>query len=151
MADIFFSQSNPADASRFRSFNYVHVPLGGNRHLITCTGIVIIDYKGETSDAWRRDKLHLSFPIPELPAGQWLNLDYWAPFLTINAIFNQDQSINAGWAVDEVGLEVPQNRTIPALSIVADIAVRDSDGWLYRVGYNVTVSGQFVSAPPGPG
>ncbi|HET6418692.1 MAG TPA: hypothetical protein VFG19_00960 [Geobacteraceae bacterium] len=150
MADIYIHQGNPDDATRFSSQYWVQTPVANDRYLVTISGIVIIDYKGITSDEWRRDRLHLGikFPTDFFPKNKILKLEQWAPFITINAIYNKDESVNAGWAVDNFGLD---DVTIGGyISIWADIAVRDSDGYLFRLGYNVTVSGYFADMPPGP-
>ena len=151
MADVNFHQLNPDDAPRFRSQYWVHTPVANDRHLVTLSGIVVIDYKGITSDEWRHDTLHLgiAFPSDFFPQKKVLKLEYWAPFVTINAIYNKDAAVNAGWAVDDFGVSLSPDKTVSgSIHIWANIAVRDSDGYLYRVGYNLTVSGVFVDPPP---
>ena len=153
MADIYLSINNPADEPSFRSSHWVHTPVAYDRHLVNLTGIVIIDYKGITSGQWRRDRLHLAVPFPRdfFPANEWFKLENWAPFVTINAIYNQDEAVNAGWAVDDFGIDPqPGMKLYNSLGIWADIAVRDQDGYLYRVGYNVSVTGVITDPPPGP-
>jgi hypothetical protein len=149
MADINIHQANEPD--RFSSQYWVHIPVANERHLVTLSGIVIIDYKGITSDDWRRDRLHLGikFPTNFFPAKKMLKIEQWAPFITINAIYNKDKSVNAGWAVDNFGLS--DDKIAGYIAIWADIAVRDSDGYLFRIGYNITVSGYFIDTPPAPG
>lgn len=153
MANIYYSQLNPEDEGRFRSHHWVHTEVANNRHLVTITGVAVIDYKGISSDSWRRDRLFLTlrFPTGFLPPGKWLRIEHWAPFVTINAIYNKDQAVNAGWAVDEFGLSRPPEMKVSnAIGIWANLAVRDTDGYLYRVGYSLTVSGVAADPPPGP-
>lgn len=145
---IDFSQLVPAQAWRFRSPHWVHTEVANNRHLVTLTGIVIIDFKG-TGSAWRRDRLNLGlrFPTSFFPAGKWFQIEHWAPFITINAIANHQHAVNAGWAVDQFG--GPDVKKISnSVGIWADIAIRDVDGYLFRVGYTLTVSGRFTEPPP---
>jgi len=147
---IHFNQLRRSDEWRFRSSHWVHTEAVGNKHLVTLTGIVVIDFKG-TGDDWLRDRLYLTlrFPSGFLPPGKWFQVEHWAPFVTINAIANEQQAVNAGWAVDEFG--DPGHVIIrDVVTIWADIAIRDIDGLLYRVGYSLTVSGTFTDPPPEP-
>ena len=152
MADINYSQLIPEQAGHFKSHHWVHTEVANNRHLVTITGIAKIDYKGTSRDRWRRDRLllGLKFPTSFIPRGKWFQIEHWAPFVTINAIFNEDLSRNAGWAVDEFGLSRPtQMKVRNSVGIWARIGVRDSDGKIIRVGYSLTVSG-VISDPPPP-
>ncbi len=153
MADISYSQLIPDQAGYFKSHHWVRTEVANNRHLVTLTGIAVIDYKGRTRDAWRRDRLLLGlrFPTGFLPPGKWFKIEHWAPFVTINAIYNEDYSRNAGWAVDEFGLSRPREMKVSNhIGIWANLAVRDSDGVIFRVGYSLTVSGVAADPPPGP-
>ena len=151
MADINYSMLIPEHAGRFKSSHWVHTEVANHRHLVTLTGITIIDYKGITGDSWRRDRLFLGlrFPTSFLPSGKWFKIEHWAPFVTINAIYNKDESRNAGWAVDEFGMSRPADMKVRNnIGIWAHLAVRDSDGYLFRVGYSLTVSGVIADPPP---
>jgi hypothetical protein len=146
---IMYSQFIHDHAGRFVFPHSVHVPVANNKHLVVLTGTAIIDFKGHTSDDWRRDRLVLNLKFPSiLPQGKAFKIEQWAPFVTINAIYNQDEADNAGWAVDCFGLHAPTQKedmkTTLAVAIWADIAVRDSDGYLFRVAYNLTLSGIFA-------
>ena len=79
------------------------------------------------------------------------------PFASLSAIFNRGQSINSGFAVDAwrshhfgSGTDVLTNRPVNNLfaGINVDLAVRDSDAWLYRLGYNITLIGKIVFVAP---
>ena len=151
MANIYYSQLVPEDAGRFKSHHWVHTEVANNRHLVTITGIAVIDYKGTSRDRWRRDKLELGLKFPRgfLPPGKWFKIEHWAPFVTINAVLNEDYYRNAGWAVDEFGLSRPQEMKVSnSIGIWAKIAARDSDGYLFRVGYSLTISGVAAEPPP---
>lgn len=146
---IEFSELRSTEESLFRSSHWVHTEAIGNRHLVTLTGIAIIDFPGSGAD-WRRERLGLTLRFPNIfPGAEWLQVEHWAPFVTINAIANVHESVNAGWAVDE--FEGPGPVKIrDGIKIWANIAVRDVDGYLIRVGYSVTVSGYFIAPPEGP-
>ena len=77
--------------------------------------------------------------------------------MSLSAIFNQGQSINSGFAVDAwrpnhfgSGTDVLSNRPVNNLfsGINVDLAVRDTDAWLYRLGYNITLLGKIVFVAP---
>ncbi len=144
----------------FRSQHWLYTPLPDDRVVVTLTGIIVLrldgldGYKGESSDHWRHDHLNitLGFPTHFFPKNplKHLKVEQWAPLITVNAIYDQGDAVDAGWAVDDFGINLPGHKTIfGAIGIWADLAVRDSDAWLYRIAYDLTVSGVFVQ-PPGP-
>lgn len=147
------------NAWRFVEPHQLHVDLGDGRHLITLSGTVLLGkggvgpggYVGVSPDEWRRDRLQLTLDIPygaDLPwhePGKWLLLYQFTPFVTINAIYNAGESNNAGWAVDQFGLFKIGNmgwHVKNRLGLWADLAVRDSDGTIYRVAYSLTALGR---------
>jgi len=62
------------------------------------------------------------------------------------ALFNRSTAVNAGWAVDAAWAEVAEgNREFlqdDFLLFRALIAVSDVDGYLYRISYSVTLTGE---------
>jgi len=154
--------------------------------LLVLSGVVIADLKGDSGSQWDYQTVsftpdmagpddpgsisgplnwainHYSIPKPPgSPGAQYLirfSLEEWAPFVTLNSIFNEGQSINSGFAVDvwrpnhfENGTDVVTNRPVNNLftGINADLAVRDTDAWLYRLGYNITLLGKIVFVAAG--
>ena len=145
------------------------------RWQLLLSGVVLLDLKGESGASWRRETLHI---VPDMngPAQQIssryglplspgiigrdsfaaFQVEQIAPFATIGSIFNQNHSVNSGFAVDV-------SRPHPFFSaqdvvtgtvrdnlfhgIQADVAVRDSDAFLYRVGYRITLVGRIVFCP----
>src|SRR5436190_9231487 len=149
--------------------------------LLVLSGVVIADLKGDSSSQWEYqtvsfipdmagpdDPSSTSGPLnwaisqysipkpPGYPGAQYLirfSIEEWAPFVTLNSIFNEGPSINSGFAVDvwrpnhfENGTDVLTNGPVNNLftGINADLAVRDTDAWLYRLGYNITLLGKLV-------
>ena len=151
---IVLSQLRDWEADLFTSSHWVHTEAVGNRHLVTMTGVVIVNFSGNATDnEWRRDTVELHLKFPDIfPAGpvKWFKVEHWAPFITINAIANDQQSIDAGWAVDDFGGPGPVEFR-DGLKIWANLAVREINGNIARIGYSVTVSGFFVDPPMGPG
>ncbi len=141
MARVISELSEPG---LFRSRHWMHSHMSNNKELINIKGIVLINEKGAGSN-WDRStvKLLIKFPSNIIPNGKKFRVEQWAPFVTINAIYNKNKAINAGWAVDDFW--GPGSVTIEnSFSIHLNIAVRDIDGWLYRAAYDVTLSGRFV-------
>lgn len=101
--------------------------------------------------------------VPRPPGTE--NVDYqiafqveqWAPFAALGSVFDQNQSINAGFAVDRwrpapfySGTEIATGQNLGNLfaAIRVDVAVRDIDAWLHRVNYHITLLGTIRFLPP---
>jgi hypothetical protein len=97
-----------------------------------------------------------TYAIPK-PTNTNYNLAFqvqqYAPLVTINAIFDAATAINAGWAADAfrptpfgTGTDVTTHASLGSLfsGMDVDLAVRDTDAWLYRLGYTVTLIGKIV-------
>jgi hypothetical protein len=154
--------------------------------LLILSGVVISNFKGDSAASWNTQTVSFipdmagtddptstsgplnwaisQYNIPR-PAGTVgkdylvrFALDEWSPFVTLGSIFDQDQSINAGFAVNDwrpnpfdSGKDVVSGAQVGQIftGVVADLAVSDSDAWLYRLNYNITLLGQIVFiAPP---
>jgi hypothetical protein len=146
--------------------------ISGQKWLLVLSGVGIVNMKGKTSDDWLHDEVHIlpdmrgpldfaigRWGIPRPPGTEGLQylvgfqLDQWSPFAALNAVYDQDQSVNAGFAVDSwrpspfaSGADSFSGHQVGNIftGIIADTAVRDSDAWLYRVGYNITLEGRIV-------
>jgi hypothetical protein len=153
--------------------------------LLVLSGVVIADLEGNSSAQWLHETLsftpdmagpddptatsgplnfaisHFSIPKPPgSPGAQFLirfSLEEWAPFASLSSIFNQNQSINSGFAVDTwrpnhfgSGTDVLSNRPVNNIfsGINVDVAVRDTDAWIFRVGYNITLLGKIAFIAP---
>lgn len=144
------------------------------RWQLVLSGVVLIDMKGVTPAQWRRETLLISpdlrapikfaaqrFGVP-LPPGNdssyYANfqVEQWAPFSTLSSVFNANQSVNSGFAVDAwrpepffAATDLATNAQVSNLfaGVQSDIAVRDSDAFLYRVGYHITLIGRIVFSP----
>lgn len=143
----FVEGSQNYGGDRFESLHSVRTLTGDNKQLITLTGIVRVELQG-TGKQWREEEVSIEPRIVYIPKDRALLVKHWAPFLTINSIYNKDTAVNAGWAVNNFWIELPQDRKItfrsPFVVVKARILVRDTDGWLLRVGYHITLSGDLV-------
>jgi len=86
------------------------------------------------------------------------SVEEWSPFVSLGSVFDQGPSVNAGFAVDnwrpnhfESGTDVVSSGTVTNIftGVNADLAVNDTDAWIYRLGYHITLIGRITFiAPP---
>jgi hypothetical protein len=100
----------------------------------------------------------IRFPFPGIEGSQYslaFQVEQLAPYASISSIFNQGVSNNSGFAVDVwrpnhygAGIDAFSHQSVGNLfsGLQVDVAVRDTDAWLYRVGYNITLLGKIVFA-----
>ena len=104
---------------------------------------------------------HYSIPKPPgSPGVEYVirfSVEEWAPFASLSSIFNQDESINSGFSVETwrpnhfgSGTDVLSKRPVNNLfsGINVDVALRDTDAWIYRLSYNITLIGKIVFVAP---
>jgi hypothetical protein len=140
--------------------------------LLTLSGVGMVNFKGNSGSQWREETLLLqpdiknpmrhairtyAIPTPsgaeDSQYGLAFQVDQWSPYASISEIFNKDQSINSGFAV-RVWRPNPFNTGKNAFShqhvinlytgLQVDVAVRDTDASLNRVGYNILLLGRIV-------
>ena len=144
------------------------------KFLLVLSGVVIANLEGNCGSQWLQETLSFfpdmagpqnsgplnwainRFAIPKPPGQNFsigFSLEEWAPFASLSSIFNQDQSINSGFAVDvwrpnhfTTGTDAFTHSTVGSIftGINVDVAVRDTDAWIYRISYNVTLLGKIV-------
>ena len=122
----------------------------GERGAYTLTGVALYTFEGSPGQQWNRGRLDLRVAIPDLPNGKGLKLEHWAPFVTLNAIANDHEAVDAGWAVDRFQLDNAGEPSIRTAEVSAQLAVRDIDGFVLRVGYVIHLLGTLadVVVPP---
>lgn len=138
--------------------------------VLNLTGVVIPNFKsGVGGSQWGRETidffpdsrtplthalLEADVPIPPRPAYDnrpYLEMEQWTLFATINAIYDAHKAVDAGFAVDRwrpikggiIDQTGAQNYNVFA-GMSVDIAARDVDAWVYRVGYSITLIGRIV-------
>ncbi len=85
-------------------------------------------------------------------------VEYMVPFVALSSVFDQNTAVNAGFSVNawrphqyvtlidsRPGGNAPTLRTI-FNGVDADLAVRDSDAWIHRISYHITLMGKIVFA-----
>ena len=105
---------------------------GASNRLFIYTGVAVFNFVG-TGAAFRRDFIDFEFGRVFAP-GQVQDVLATG---SLNAVRNENSAVNAGWAVDRVAARYdPADQRI---RIRADLAVSDSDGALFRMGFQATV------------
>ena len=108
------------------------------------TGVVLFEPVKGTGDEWLRTKVDFSVPLRNLGVNKALRLDFWAPFVTLTSISNDRTATNAGWAVDGFEIAHPEEVMRGRVGVSAQVAVRDSDGFINRLAYNIHLIGHEV-------
>ncbi len=104
---------------------------GDANRLFIYTGIAVFSFRG-TGSRWLRDTL--SFQIGRtFTAAQFKKA---AATASLASIANNGHAVNAGWAVDRIEARRASSGRI---EVTMNLAVRDSDGFLNRVAYEVNV------------
>ena len=149
------------DAGKFVNPQWIVTPLPAGRHLLVLSGVVIIDFWSRQA-SWHRESLSISpdrdlalviasAGVPPAPQGFAIRFlaEQYSTFGGMNSIFDQDTAVNAGFAVDAFKPTFDFGTRL-LNGIQLDIAVRDSDAALLRVGYHLTAVGRFVqiAIPP---
>ena len=108
------------------------------RDLLFLSGYAVFNFIGNSGE-WRRDELR----IPVGP--EWIRIDEVVPVVSLASITNLDVATNAGWAVDNCQWSNVANSTTGRFRILlaCQVGIRDRDGYLQRVAYQVTALGQL--------
>jgi hypothetical protein len=117
------------------------------RTLVIATGVAEFAFQGVGSD-FERDSVVIPIGVfisdPSTFRGA-------AAIASLAAIANDGVSNNAGWAVDSV--ETPDLPPPGEYKITANLAVRDTDGFLLRISYQVNLlftTSPIPHEPPSP-
>lgn len=144
------------------------------KFLLVLSGVVIANLEGNSNSQWLRETVSFlpdmagpqnsgplnwaigRFGIPKPPGQNFtigFSLEEWAPFASLSSIFDQGQSINAGFAVDVwrpthfgTGTDAFTHQPVGNIftGINVDVAVQDNDALIFRLGYNITLLGKIV-------
>ena len=145
-------------------------PVSEQSFLMTLSGVANVNFKSAENGDWTRETFGLQpdmnsvlqfairefgIPVPAVPGSTpsvAFQVSQWAPFTTINSIFDKETAINAGFAVDnfrpapfstvqDAKTGQPYNNIFSGIHV--DLAVRDKNAFLYRVGYHITLRGKI--------
>jgi hypothetical protein len=143
----------PADVETPQALEIRVDPAANNGADLMCiyTGVLRFAAIGQSETAWLRGSLVARLPTlgrrwSSISRGQdWTGFRGATAVLSLASIFNAGVANFAGWAVDAAIVEpmIPIGAAEPDdhLQIQALLAVRDVDGILYRLSYQVSVLG----------
>jgi len=130
------------------------------RYQIVLSGVALVFFQGNTPQDWLRNTYELVIradraigllQLPPPPAGRYnaLHLEQWVVYAGLNAVFNGNLSNNAGYAVDRFYLPAGQagGDIVSDVIVAVDLAARDNDGQVIRVGYYFMAIGSLVTRP----
>ena len=132
------------------SEHWVHFTDAAQREVYVLSGTCILDpvLQGpQNSSRWQRGSTYFNVPIPDLPDDQGLVIEQWAPAVVLGSIQNDHVANNAGWAVDDFDLIVTADSPSANVTPSFNYAVGDTDGYVMRVAYTVTVVGYYAQFP----
>jgi hypothetical protein len=104
------------------------------------SGVVKTTFKG-VGGGWERGTLIAQISIPDLPVGMGLKIEHWVPYAALNSVANDGPSNNAAWAVDTFSLHGFDTRPVTSVELDCQLATRDVDGYVLRVGYHIDLVG----------
>ncbi len=144
--------------------------------LLILSGVAVANFQGNSTALWKAETVTIlpdlagstgsgplnwaigRYSIPKPPGGGYnigfsLDSESWVPFAALSKMIDQNQSINAGYAV-ELWRPTPFIGGTDAFSgasvanifagIDVDLSVRDSDAFIEKVSYNISLLGKIV-------
>jgi hypothetical protein len=157
-APIYITQSDNPEL--FPNAQWILTPLPNNMWCMVLSGVAIINYTCGLDSGWNSDTVRIRPNMrPVWIAGGFdpgkgpvsLEVEQYATYGSLNSIFDKDTSVNAGFAVNETAPYFNDSSTWSfgdGSGIDLDIAARDSDATLLRVGYYLMAIGTISQATP---
>ncbi len=143
--------SNPG---QFAVQHYLTLPLEGDRFLISLSGVAFVDLTGQQGSDWHRDTatmyldltnaLKITGRTPRPGYHLEFALQQWTPLVTPNAFTDLNQAVNFGIAVDAFQIDWHGGQPQSSIQVNINIAARDIDTYLHRIGYAVLLVGRVV-------
>jgi hypothetical protein len=125
-----------------RTTHELRTRTGDGRDMVVLSGYLLIrgtDLQGNPDGTWNRKDL--KFRV----GPRWRTVDT-VPVVSMTSIMNVDVATNAGWAVDDCRIEeeISPGTGDRGVVLACRVAVRDSDGFMFRVNFYVTMVGQLA-------
>lgn len=128
---------------------------GGANICCIYSGTLVFEFKGNSEGDWRKAKLYHQVPTEgrrwttDANRGPgWTRLVDGSVVAAPAAMYNHRVANYAGWAVDAAWLEIapgnPEFGTDEFLSLRGHIAVRDTDGYMFRIAYQAIALGRTL-------
>jgi hypothetical protein len=121
----------------------LQAPLLDGRLLLVFSGVALVTIRGESAD-WHNEILTLILNTGAVGSSRNTFIhDQAAPLVTLNSIFTPQASVNSGFAVNWCRVLPHTALYRDFIVVLCSVAVRDDHARLYRVGYQVTVTGKL--------
>lgn len=147
------------DSEFFESLHWMAYRLADDRVLVDLTGIVLPNVKGGNNwvgktllvglNGGKTERLLKLGPAQK--GKHWVvRPDMWSVHAAPASIFDANTAVNAGWAVDrcntewDLGEPASQGDLLGTIRLFLDLAVRDTDGILYRVSFDFRGVGKLA-------
>ena len=142
MSDIDPNDQDPIEPQSIAVKHSLRTKTGDGHDLYVESGYVLINgtmLHGNADGTWKRKKL--TFPVGPL----WGTVDV-VPVVSMTSIMNKNAAVNAGWAVDQCDVidTFSPGQQHRQESLSCHVAVRDADGFMFRVNYQVTMVGDLA-------
>ena len=145
------------------------------RFILVLSGIAEVEFKGSSEDNWRFTTVRIMPDIvapiqracddhqiarPEGEPGQTylvnFHVEQWVQYAGLSSIYNENESNDSGFAVNtwrphpffnarDFFTNQDWNRAFAGVQV--DIGARDTDAYLKRIGYHLTLLGRIVFSP----
>jgi hypothetical protein len=131
------------------SYHWVHFTDSQQREVYVLSGtcILVPVLSGpQDGSRWQRGQTQFAVQVPDLPDGQGLVVQQWAPTVVLGSIQYDGVAENPGWAVDDFDLEATGDQAYEYVYPVFNYAVGGTYayGYLLRVAFTVTVVGYYA-------
>jgi hypothetical protein len=132
------------EPERFHTQHDLRTTTGDGKDLVVLSGYAEIDgkdLKGNSDGTWNRKDLRF------MVGPRWIPVPDSVPVVSMTSIMNVAVANNAGWAVDDCTVSYFSLDPGPPgvrLQLTCRVAVRDSDGFMFRVNYHATTVGQLA-------
>jgi hypothetical protein len=122
----------------FESQNELRTTTGNGLDMVIFSGYARFAMKGDAD--WNRQDLILRV------GSAWDFIRGTVPVVSMSSVMNVGVANNAGWAVDNVTITDYLSPGINGFQVElrCRLAVRDTDGWMFRVNYHVTSIGRLA-------
>jgi hypothetical protein len=120
----------------------------------TFTGVLLLICQGAV-EGWERGTIRIPLLVPHLPARHGLAIERGAPFVTLSSIAMDGSCTGMGFAVDgfrlrpePAGAVAARPQGLTSVTIEAQVGVRGAVGFVYRVGYQLSLTGRIAPLDP---
>jgi hypothetical protein len=120
----------------------------------TFTGVLLMICQG-AAEGWERGTIRIPLRIPNLPSRHGLAIERGAPFVTLSSLAMDGACTGIGFAVDGFHLRPEPAKEmdgrphgLTSVTIEAELGVRGAVGFVYRVGYELVLTGRVAPLDP---